>query len=89
LPEKKDGRKKQWFECGNISTPPSEVKPISARQETAGNMLEEIVVLHHSTPATGRMPRIRRETLSVNDAMTANKKQSTTYPDEPYNRFFF
>ncbi|MFA7347910.1 MAG: hypothetical protein WCZ86_09140 [Desulfurivibrionaceae bacterium] len=74
---------------GNISTPPNEVKAISVGHNQPGNMLEEITVLHHSN-ACNRwdFPQGSRRNLN-NHAMTANKKQPATYPDESYKRFFF
>jgi hypothetical protein len=82
-------RKEQEFKFGNISTPPSEVKAISVGRNQPGNMLEEITVLHHSNACIKRdFPRGSRPNLN-NHAMTANKKQPATDPDEPYKRFFF
>ncbi|MFA6498804.1 MAG: hypothetical protein WC256_01780 [Desulfurivibrionaceae bacterium] len=52
-------------------------------------MLEEITVLHHSRPATGKTPDRDGRHHLYNHAMTANKKQPATDPDEPYKRFFF
>ena len=58
-------------------------------QVQPGNLLEEIAVLHHSNACNRQNIPSNYRCHVNNHAMTANKKQPATDPDEPHKRFFF